>query len=109
MDLGPSVLTLVGLETPDWMHGQPLLCNTGDEEIEYRDYIIGMRDRLDSRYEMVRTIRNERFRYQRNYYPHLPFKPHEDFEFDASVLKKWVEMARAGELTGPQAQLNLAL
>jgi N-sulfoglucosamine sulfohydrolase len=107
MDLGPSVLALADLDTPDWMHGQPLLCKTDEEEIEYRDYIIGMRDRLDSRYEMVRTIRNERFRYQRNYYPHLPFKPHEDFEFNAPVLKKWVELARAGELTGPRAQLNL--
>jgi len=66
-----------------------------------------MRDRLDSRYEMVRTVRDQRFRYQRNYYPHLPFKPHEDFEFNAPVLKKWVELAKQGELTGPQAMLNL--
>ena len=68
------------------------------------NYLIGMRDRLDSRYEMVRTVRDQRFRYQRNYYPHLPFKPHEDFEFNAPVLKKWVELARAGEAhraTGP--------
>jgi uncharacterized sulfatase len=107
MDLGPSTLAMVGQPTPGWMQGRNLLCKTGDREIKYRDYLIGMRDRLDSRYEMVRTVRDQRFRYQRNYYPHLPFKPHEDFEFNAPVLKKWVELARAGELTGPQAQLNL--
>ncbi|MEO2016353.1 MAG: sulfatase-like hydrolase/transferase [Fuerstiella sp.] len=112
MDLGPSTLAMVGLETPDWMHGRPLFCRTGTparptDEIQYRDYVIGMRDRLDSRYEMVRSVRDQRFRYQRNFYPHLPFKPHEDFEFNAPVLKKWVELARAGKLTGPQAQLNL--
>ena len=107
MDLGPSVLGLANLETPDWMQGRPLLCKTSEGEIQYHEYVIGMRDRLDSRYEMVRTVRDERFRYQRNYYPHLPFKPHEDFEFNAPVLKKWVELARAGKLTGPQLQLNL--
>jgi hypothetical protein len=36
-----------------------------------------------------------------------PFKPHEDFEFDAPVLRKWVQLARQGKLTGPQAMLNL--
>ncbi len=106
MDLGPSTLALAGLETPDWMHGRPLLCKTGEGEIKYHNYIIGMRDRLDSRYEMVRTVRDQRFRYQRNFYPHLPFKPHEDFEFNAPVLRKWVELARQGKLTGPQAMLN---
>ncbi len=107
MDLGPSTLAMAGLETPDWMQGQPLLCRTGESENKYRDFIIGMRDRLDSRYEMVRTVRDKRFRYQRNYYPHLPFKPHEDFEFNAPVLKKWVALAREEKLTGAQAMLNL--
>jgi len=77
------------------------------DEIKYRDYIIGVRDRLDTRYEMVRSVRDQRYRYQRNFYPHLPFKPYEDFEFNAPVLKKWVELAKQGKLTGPQAMLNL--
>ena len=87
MDLGPSTLAMAGLETPEWMHGRPLLCKRkGDAE--YRDYVIGMRDRLDTRFEMVRSVREKRYRYQRNFYPHLPFKPYEDFEFDAPVLQK---------------------
>ncbi|MHC4404084.1 MAG: sulfatase-like hydrolase/transferase [Planctomycetota bacterium] len=107
MDLGPSALALAGFETPAWMHGRPLLCKTGEAKIKYRDYLIGMRDRLDTRYEMVRSVRDHRYRYQRNFYPHLPYKPHEDYEFNAPLLKKWVELARRGNLTGPQAMLNL--
>ena len=106
MDLGPSVLAMADLETPSWMDGQPLLCQTGPGEIDYHDFLIGMRDRLDSRYEMVRSVRDNRFRYQRNFFSHLPFKPYEDYEFNAPVLKRWVELARQGELTGPQAMLN---
>ena len=66
-----------------------------------------MRDRLDSRYEMVRSVRDQRFRYQRNFYPHLPYKPHEDYEFNAPLLKRWVALAREGKLNGPQAMMNL--
>ena len=107
MDLGPSTLTLAGEQPPSWMQGRVLFCKSGSSEIRYPDFIIGMRDRLDSRYEMVRSIRDQRFRYQRNFYPHLPYKPHEDYEFNAPILKKWVALARAGKLTGPQAMMNL--
>jgi len=104
MDLAPSVLALAGLRVPSWMEGRPLLCK-GKGESECRDDVISMRDRLDTRPEMIRSIRDRRYRYQRNFYPHLPFKPYEDFEFDAPVLRKWVDLARQGKLTGPQEML----
>ena len=107
MDLGPSTLTLAGVQTPKWMHGRPLLCRSSQDAIQYRNYIISMRDRLDSRYEMIRSVRDQRFRYQRNFYPHLPYKPHEDYEFNAPILKKWVTLAKQGKLHGPQAMMNL--
>lgn len=117
MDLGPSMLALAGKKTPKWMQGRALLCRTGTHARSastgksarptYRDYVIGMRDRLDSRYEMVRSVRDQRFRYQRNFYPHLPYKPHEDYEFNAPVLQKWVQLAKQGKLSGPQAMMNL--
>jgi N-sulfoglucosamine sulfohydrolase len=99
IDLGPSVLDLAGIETPVFMDGRPLLCKS---KAETREYVFAARGRLDSRFEMVRTVRDERYRYHRNFFPHLPYKPHEDYEFGAPVLQKWVELARMGKLTGPQ-------
>ena len=104
MDMGPSVLKLAGIETPDYMHGRALLCKSGAKK---RDYVVSNRDRLDSRFEMVRGIRDKRYRYQRNFYPHLPYKPYEDFEFNAPVLRKWVQLAREGKLTGDQEMLAM--
>ena len=104
MDMGPSVLKLAGIDTPDYMHGRALLCKS---DAKKRDYVVSNRDRLDSRFEMVRSIRDKRYRYQRNFYPHLPFKPYEDFEFNAPVLQKWVELARQGKLTGAQEMLAM--
>ena len=106
MDLGPSALSLAGVDLPTYMHGRPLFRRTTGE-VEYRDYVFAMRDRLDTRYEMVRTVRDQRYRYQRNFYPHLPFKPFEDFEFDAVVVQEWVDLARQGKLSGPQEMLAM--
>ena len=106
MDLGPSALALAGLDPPAYMHGRPLFARPARDP-EYRDYVFGMRDRLDTRSEMVRTVRDQRYRYQRNFYPHLPFKPYEDFEFGAVVVQEWVHLARQGKLTGPQETLAM--
>ena len=106
MDLGPSALSLAGIDPPPHMHGRPLFSKRGGD-VEYRDYVFAMRDRLDTRSEMVRTVRDQRYRYQRNFYPHLAFKPFEDYEFDAVVVRHWVELARQGELTGPQEMLAM--
>ncbi|MCZ6672190.1 MAG: sulfatase-like hydrolase/transferase [Verrucomicrobia bacterium] len=107
MDLGPSTLSLAGLDIPKHMQGRPLLSKNGSGEIEYRDYAFSMRDRLDTRFEMVRSVRDQRYRYQRNFFPHLPFKPYEDYEFGASVVQKWAGLARQGKLTGPQEMLAM--
>jgi len=104
MDMGPSVLKLAGIKTPDYMNGRALLCKS---DAKKRDYVVAGRDRLDSRFEMVRSVRDKRYRYQRNFYPHLPFKPYEDYEFNAPVLQKWVELARQGKLTGAQEMLAM--
>jgi len=104
MDMGPSVLKLAGIETPDYMHGRALLCKS---DAKKRDCVVSNRDRLDSRFEMVRGIRDKRYRYQRNFYPHLPYKPYEDFEFNAPVLQRWVQLAREGKLTGDQEMLAM--
>ena len=106
MDLGPSVLSLAGIDPPEYMHGRPLF-RKHNGDVDYRDYVFGMRDRLDTRPEMVRTVRDQRYRYQRNFFPHLPFKPYEDFEFGAVVVQDWVELAREGKLTGPQEMLAM--
>ena len=104
MDMGPSVLKMVGVETPKYMHGRALLCKS---DAEKRDYVVSSRDRLDSRFEMVRSIRDKRYRYQRNFYPHLPFAPFEDFQFGAPVYAHWAKLARSGKLTGNMEEYAL--
>ena len=66
IDLGPTVLNLVGVDVPHHMHGQPFL---GASMPEPRRYVFAARDRIDERYDMVRMVRDERYRYVRNFMP----------------------------------------
>lgn len=104
MDLAASDLKLAGVETPDYMRGRALLCKS---DAKKRDFVVSGRDRLDSRFEMVRSVRDKRYRYQRNFYPNLPFAPYEDFQFQASVYAAWMKLARAGKLEGAQVEYAL--
>jgi N-sulfoglucosamine sulfohydrolase len=97
MDMGPSVLKLASMNTPDYMHGRALLCKS---DAKKRDYVVATRDRLDVRSEMIRSVRDERNRYQRNFYPHLSFAPYQPAQFAAPVYGRWAELARDGKLEG---------
>ena len=102
MDMAPSVLTLAGIKPPGYMQGRVLLCRS---DAEKRKFVVAGRNRLDTRSEFVRAIRDKRYRYQRNFYPHLPFKPYETYEFGAPVLQHWVQLCRDGKLSGAHESL----
>ncbi|MHC4087094.1 MAG: sulfatase-like hydrolase/transferase [Planctomycetota bacterium] len=66
IDFGPTVMNLVGLGTPEYMQGQPFL---GANLPKPREYVFGARDRMDERYDIIRSVRDKRYRYIRNYEP----------------------------------------
>ncbi|KPK44738.1 MAG: sulfatase [Phycisphaerae bacterium SG8_4] len=66
IDFGPAVISLAGLKIPEYMQGQPFL---GPNPPEPREYVFGARDRMDERYDIIRSVRDKRYRYIRNYEP----------------------------------------
>lgn len=101
MDMAPSVLTLAGLTPPETMQGRPLLVK-GDAE--KREFLVAMRNRLDTRTQFVRSIRDKRFRYLRHFFPHRPYAPYETFLWEAPIYDRFKELALAGKLEGPQVE-----
>ncbi len=67
IDLGPTMLSLAGVATPDHMQGRAFL---GPHAAASRSYIFGARDRMDERYDIIRMVRDKRYRYVRNYEPY---------------------------------------
>jgi len=66
MDLGPTVLNLAGLPVPNHVQGRAFL---GENLRPQRAYVFGARDRMDERYDIIRAVRDKRFKYIRNYEP----------------------------------------
>lgn len=69
IDLAPSMLRIAGVRQPDHMQGIPFL---GPASGQKREFIHGARDRIDERFDMVRTVRSREFRYVRNLMPWRP-------------------------------------
>jgi arylsulfatase A-like enzyme len=99
IDLGPTVLSMAGLRPPSYMHGVSF---AGAQGIKRRQYMFGGRDRMDERYDFVRTVRDERYRYIRNYAPHRIYGQHGAFEWQMDSYRSWETLHRAAKLDAVQ-------
>ncbi len=98
IDLGPTVLSLCGVQAPQHLQGQPFL---GLEKIE-REYIFATRDRLDLSYQMLRAVRDKRYKYIRNYYPEQPYLLWDPYCNDHPVMQEMWRLYVEGKLEGDQ-------
>ncbi len=102
VDFGPTALSLAGVPVPEHMQGKPFL---GTQEEPARKYVYGFRDRMDERYDLIRSVRDHRYKYIRNYMPQMPWFHHQyiGYMFQMPTMRVWQQMADAGELSGPTA------
>ena len=76
VDLAPTMLSLAGIKPPDFYQGQAFM---GPHEGPRRSFNFGFRGRMDERYDCVRTVRDARYVYVRNYMPHKIYGQHLNF------------------------------
>ena len=98
IDLAPTLLALVGAAQPAQMNGTPFL----GARAKPQRYAFGMRNRMDERYDFIRTVTDGRWRYIRNYMPHRPWGQHQSFEWLAQGYQDWETAHRAGTLDAVQ-------
>src|SRR5690606_14438727 len=82
------------------MQGRPFL---GPDAVR-SELAFGARDRMDERYDLVRTVTDGRYRYIRNYMPHRPWGMHGAFEWLAKNYQGWEREYLAGRLNGAQTR-----
>lgn len=100
IDLAPTVLSLGGAPIPKVMQGKALL---GTAAGKPQRYAFGMRNRMDERYDFVRTVSDGRWRYVRNYMPHLPLMQNQAFAWLAKGYQNIDRLRMDGKL-GPIPQ-----
>jgi uncharacterized sulfatase len=86
MDLGPTVLALAGVPVPAHMQGRAFL---GLAKPPARDWVFGHRDRMDEAYDMMRTVRDARFRYIKNFFPGRPYAQHIEYMEEMPTMREW--------------------
>lgn len=99
IDLRPTLLSLIDIAKPAQMHGAAFL---GTQITKRSPHAFGMRNRMDERYDFVRTVTDGRYRYIRNYMPHRPWGMHSAFEWIAKGYQSWDSARLAGDLAPAQ-------
>lgn len=100
VDLAPTMLSLVGVEVPEYMQGKAFL---GDQQTQPREYVHLFRGRMDERIDMVRAVRNKQFRYIKNYMPHRIYGQYIEYLWRAPSCRSWEEAYKAGTCNKAQS------
>ncbi len=102
VDFAPTVLSIINRPMPDAMQGTPFL---GKRTSAAPDYIYATSDRVDEAFEVARSVRNERYSYVRNYYPHLPLIQPNYYTDQSEVMMALYEALAEGNLTAAQQSM----
>ena len=101
IDFAPTMLSLVGVAIPKHLQGQAFL---GGQKARPRDYVFAARDRMDEAYDIIRAVRDKRFKYIRNYMPHLTRAQDIEYMNRMPIMQEMRRLNAEGKLVGAQKQ-----
>ena len=104
IDLAPTVLALAGVEIPDASAGTR--ARRARRPRRAPEYVFAARDRMDIEYDMMRSARDARFLYIRNFAPELPYAGHIIYRNQSAIMQEWLRLQAEGKLTGPGRALD---
>ncbi|MGB5262955.1 MAG: sulfatase, partial [Lutimonas sp.] len=105
VDFGATVLSIAGVEVPGWMDGKPFMGkNVSLKSIENRDETFGYADRFDEKYDMVRSYRNGKFKYIRNFQPFNIDALMNEYRYRQMAYAEWHALYENGKLNKEQSR-----
>jgi N-sulfoglucosamine sulfohydrolase len=99
VDIPATILSLAGLEVPEYIHGQAFW---GPEKAAPRKYIFAARDRVDGHYDTRRAVRDKQFKYIRNYHPEIGCYQDVKFRKSLGTMQALLELKDKNELNQDQ-------
>ena len=101
VDFAPTMLSLAGIKIPDYIQGQAFL---GPQRAKPREYVFAHRDRMDERYDIIRAVRDKRYKYIRNYLPQLSRAQYIAFMDLMPTMQEMRRLNAEGKLKGAEKQ-----
>jgi len=101
IDFAPTMLSLAGVRIPKHIQGRAFL---GSQKAKLRDYVFAARDRMDEAYDIIRAVRDKRYKYIRNYMPHLSRAQDIEYMNRMPIMQEMRRLNAEGKLAGAQKQ-----
>lgn len=87
VDITATLLSLAHVPIPAHFQGRAF---AGPQAAPPQDHVLLFRDRMDERCDTARAVRTQRYRYIRNYSPHLPWGQHYSYPFEVlPSMRSW--------------------
>jgi arylsulfatase A-like enzyme len=102
VDFKSTILSLAGIEPPDYVDGRAFIGEYATTPA--RRYVHGAADRFDTEYDMIRAVRDDRFKYLRNFNPEKPYYLPLSYREQMPAMQELLRLRDAGELSPAQAQ-----
>ncbi len=99
IDFAPTLLALAGVEVPSHLQGRVFL---GEKAAPPRQYIYAARDRMDETYDIIRCVRDKRYKYIRNFQACKPYAQYIDYMEQMPTMREMRRLNKEGQLVGPQ-------
>ncbi|MEL6255241.1 MAG: sulfatase [Bacteroidota bacterium] len=99
VDFAPTVLKLADVSIPGYMQGQTFIDNDKSE----RKYIHAAADRFDAFTDVIRAVRDNRFKYIRNYRPDQGYYLPVSFRERIPTMAELLRLKDEGELNETQS------
>ncbi len=100
IDFAPTMLSLAGIEPPPHLQGRAFL---GAYEAEANEVLFGFSDRMDERYDMVRSVRDKRYVYARNFLIDRPYGQRLSYQMETPTTQVWLRLFQEGKLNEAQS------
>ena len=100
VDLGPTMFSACGITVPPHMQGRAFL---GRQAVPEREYIHASVDRSDADYDMVRAVRDKRYKYIKNWFPEKPYLLWNAFRNNHPIMQEWYRCWMEGSLNETQS------
>ena len=118
LDFAPTMLRLAGVDLPPHIHGrvlppiEKLLASDKSSSADKpssspppaREFIFGHRDRMDETYDLIRSARNTRFKYLRNYAPRRSYSQNIAYMNQMPSMREMRRLNAEGQLSDAAAQ-----
>ena len=100
IDVAAASLALAGIAIPDYVQGRDFLA-TGYKE---REFLFTGRDRCDETVDIIRAVRDSRFKYIRNFMSHVSHAQPSQYKDGKKILQTMRQLHVEGKLNADQAR-----